>query len=894
MNTLFRRSGFIGTVLLLFATLSPAVIAQTNVDGIVTADNEFEAYLGTVVTTQGSTSLGSSILWTSPVTLSTTMLVAGQTNYIQIVARNVAGGGSNPAMLIGEINLDGTDWEFANETQTLLTNTTDWTASATGFGVSPVTLQDLGARGTSPWTNPNLNVIDATARHIWPLGEQANLGDFYFWAEIIPVDAELSIDKTVDLPTATAGESTLVYTIQVDNAGPAQATGVAVDDTFPGDLENCTYTTQEVPASCAGGVGNGAGDIADSGLSLDAGCTLTYTASCDVSSDAAAGTLTNTATVTPGNENDNDSGDDTDDAETEIVLEADLSVTKDDGVTAVTAGEDTLTYVIVASNAGPSDVTDAAITDTFPADLECSFTAANTGTEDASGFTADSGGLATEINDDPVAMPAMSQITYTVSCEVPADHPVGLLSNQVDIVSAITDPNTGDESASDTDTEVFREAELSIEKTADPDPLVAQGTDLVYTFTITNGGPSDADDLIVNDTLPDGLTISPNPDGNCSQTGQEVTCTDIDVPADPGTASVSITVPIPEGYPLGTITNFARLDTSASDTTDTGGDNEDRVQSEVVVALPAEGTALIAVQKYFLDGNDETPVTLTLECTTGTYSPQSVSVQPDPILDLGNMIEHIFVIDQIPVGVDNPCTVVETPIAGYAAAHFCLPEWSTGEVNSDLCADGIFSEEDIFDLDTEACAWTNVVEGDSNLCVIANYPLPVDVDVTKVWETFGAEQADVDPDVRLEITCYPALGIEGGTSYGKDTWYATTYLRDGDGDFDDEDGVYIGEGTATFEVVPWWFPTASDPDDQEYTECWVDENASNNDLVEVDNGCGDSSSNAEIEVAVGMGDECTITNTVFFEGIPTLNQYGMAILALLMLGVGFIGMRRFV
>ena len=42
------------------------------------------------------------------------------------------------------------------------------------------------------------------------------------------------------------------------------------------------------------------------------------------------------------------------------------------------------------------------------------------------------------------------------------------------------------------------------------------------------------------------------------------------------------------------------------------------------------------------------------------------------------------------------------------------------------------------------------------------------------------------------------------------------------------------------------------------------------------------------------GREVLITNTVFFEGIPTLNQYGMAIMALLMLGVGFVGFRRFV
>ena len=39
---------------------------------------------------------------------------------------------------------------------------------------------------------------------------------------------------------------------------------------------------------------------------------------------------------------------------------------------------------------------------------------------------------------------------------------------------------------------------------------------------------------------------------------------------------------------------------------------------------------------------------------------------------------------------------------------------------------------------------------------------------------------------------------------------------------------------------------------------------------------------------------CTIYATAFYEGIPTLSQYGMAIMVLLMLGVGCIGFRRFV
>jgi hypothetical protein len=44
----------------------------------------------------------------------------------------------------------------------------------------------------------------------------------------------------------------------------------------------------------------------------------------------------------------------------------------------------------------------------------------------------------------------------------------------------------------------------------------------------------------------------------------------------------------------------------------------------------------------------------------------------------------------------------------------------------------------------------------------------------------------------------------------------------------------------------------------------------------------------------GGSESCTFTNTIFFEGIPTLNQYGLALLALLMLGIGAVGLRRFV
>jgi hypothetical protein len=47
-----------------------------------------------------------------------------------------------------------------------------------------------------------------------------------------------------------------------------------------------------------------------------------------------------------------------------------------------------------------------------------------------------------------------------------------------------------------------------------------------------------------------------------------------------------------------------------------------------------------------------------------------------------------------------------------------------------------------------------------------------------------------------------------------------------------------------------------------------------------------------IALAPGLDGECTIVNTRLFAGIPTMSQYGLALLALLMLGIGLVAYRR--
>ena len=547
---------------------------------------------------------------------------------------------------------------------------------------------------------------------------------------------------------------------------------------------------------------------------------------------------------------------------------SDLSIIKSDGELDVVAGT-LLTYTFNIENTGPDDAAGTTVVDTLPAGFS---------------YVSDTSSFGCTDN-----TPGAGQVTCLVGIVSEGGTPsfemvVAVDSNVADGTLAVntavvssdsTDPDPLNNTDSET-TLVNAVADLSINKTADPADLVAEGLQLTYSFEVDNSGPSDAQNVQTIDNLPSAFAgqIASMP-AQCNEVLGVVTCDWGTLPAGFNT-TYDIVIDVPTQGALGSQLNEVEI---VSTTTDpNSGNNDSTAAVDVVVAVPADDTALIAVQKFFVDGNDETSVTLTLSCTGGSYAPASVTVNPDDFAP-GSAFEQTFVITNIPTGAPNPCTVVEQPVSGYEATYICGQDGSTSDVDTTLCND--FAD---FTPGTTACGWLDVQAGDSNLCGVFNTPAPVDVEVTKIWEEFGAEQADFDPDVNVTLICEAGAVIVGGTEGSGEVWSKTVAISD----FDDEDGEYIGEGTADFEVIPNWYPTASDPDDQEYTECRAVESGIASSAVEVDNDCGD------IEVAAGMGDECTITNTVFFEGIPTLSQYGMAIMVLLMLGVGFVGMRRFV
>ncbi len=301
--------------------------------------------------------------------------------------------------------------------------------------------------------------------------------------------ANLGITKTDGVTTAVPGGS-VTYTITASNPGPSNAPGSSVADTFPASL-TCTWT-------CAGAGGGtctaaGSGNISDT-VNLPSGGSVTYTASCTISASA-TGTLSNTATVTaPAGVTDptpgNNSATDTD----TLTPQADLAITKTDGVTTVTPGG-SLTYTIVASNSGPSNAPGTSVADTFPASLTCTWTCvgAGGGTCTAAG----SGNIS-----DTVNLPAGGSVTYTASCTV-SGSASGSISNTATVTAAggVTDPNPGNNSANDTDVVGALQADLSVTKTDGVTTATAGGS-VTYTIVVSNAGPNAATGATAADTFP--------------------------------------------------------------------------------------------------------------------------------------------------------------------------------------------------------------------------------------------------------------------------------------------------------------------------------------------------------------------------------------------------------
>ena len=185
-------------------------------------------------------------------------------------------------------------------------------------------------------------------------------------------------------------------------------------------------------------------------------------------------------------------------------------------------------------------------------------------------------------------------------------------------------------------------ADLAITKGANSSTVTA-GDDLIYTVTVTNNGPDDAENVVVTDTLmPGGVTIASTTTSGCDEDpGGVPTCTLGTIPAS-SMSSYTITATIDSTSSGGTISNSAAVE---SDTLDGNPGNEMAMVSTMVMPL---STNLTISKSDNIDpivaGN-----TLTYTITVNNTGP--------------GIARNVSVTDTLPAGVTFVSTNSASPIS---------------------------------------------------------------------------------------------------------------------------------------------------------------------------------------------------------------------------------------
>ncbi len=391
--------------------------------------------------------------------------------------------------------------------------------------------------------------------------------------------ADLSVSKTDDPDPVFAGDN-LTYTLTVTNNGPSDATGVTLSDQLPPETSFESATPSQ--GSCSEASGTVTCNLGD--LAASATATIEMVVVVDPST-ADGTTLTNTAEVT-GDQPDADPTNNAATAQTEVIGQADLAITKTDDPDPVIAG-DNLTYTLTVTNNGPSNATGVAVTDTLPP--ETSFDSATP----SQGSCSEAGGTVTcNLGDLAVNATATIEVVVVVDSST-ADGT--MLTNTAGVTGDQRDPDPSNNTATE-ETQVIRRADLSVVKADDPDP-VDGGAVLTYTLAVNNAGPNAADEVEVVDTLPEGVTFeSASGDGwSCSEAGGVVTCTRASLPVgDAPVITVVVTAPIPDAD-----TEITNSVTVGSSTPDPNPDNNTDTEPTMVI-VPPPGTGKFTA-RVFID-----------------------------------------------------------------------------------------------------------------------------------------------------------------------------------------------------------------------------------------------------------------------------------------------------
>jgi uncharacterized repeat protein (TIGR01451 family) len=316
--------------------------------------------------------------------------------------------------------------------------------------------------------------------------------------------ADLELSKSASPNPATAGDQ-LYYTLTVTNHGPNDVSDVSVTDHLPSQV---SFVTDDRGICTEGPTST----LTCNFPKVPNGATSTVVIKTEVKANVVSNAghpigITNSADVSSAKVIDPNPGNNSASASTIVEDHANLRLTKDCKPDAPMPAGDTAKCTITLDNLGPSDARNVVVTDAHISNGSFTILGANASPGGACPVVA--GTVTCNLGTEPAG--GRTTIVVTETATEPQD-----INDCASVASATPDPDHTNDQACD-GVSVFAVADVSLTKTDSPDPLVA-GTNITYTLTAHNAGPSTAPSVIIRDPLPSSVTVvsvDGGPGGTC-------------------------------------------------------------------------------------------------------------------------------------------------------------------------------------------------------------------------------------------------------------------------------------------------------------------------------------------------------------------------------------------
>ncbi|WP_157077547.1 DUF11 domain-containing protein, partial [Methanobrevibacter curvatus] len=298
---------------------------------------------------------------------------------------------------------------------------------------------------------------------------------------VVPT-VNISVVKSSNVSGNVLNGAYILYTINVTNFGPDNATGLVITDVLDSRLIYINSTSPRFTSYVAStGVWN-IGNLANGeSIVLDILVRLNGT-----------GNIVNVANVTNVTENNTGNNSSNPDNETNItvVTTVNLSVVKTSNVSGSVLNGILVLYTINVTNFGPDNATGLVITDR----LDSRLIYINSTTPRGTSYDASTGvwDINTLANGESIVLDILVRLNGT-----------GSIVNIANVTN-VTENNTGNNSSTPDNTTnitVVPTVNISVVKTSNVSGSVLNGAFVLYTINVTNYGPDNATGLVITDVL---------------------------------------------------------------------------------------------------------------------------------------------------------------------------------------------------------------------------------------------------------------------------------------------------------------------------------------------------------------------------------------------------------